>query len=139
MESAGIVEVDTGERPEPTEPRMGRMDQIITGLVNATVVPMSNVVVFLATSGLLLVIFAALWLGVGAALIWNQGGLDAAWQSIQALPLVVQAVAWLLFLPVMAGIWIWETTWPLIVRIVLIGGLAAWNLLVFVPQASPKP
>jgi hypothetical protein len=48
----------------------------------------------------------------------------------------VQIGAWLLFLPVVAGLWIWETTWPLIVRVVLIVGIAGWNLLVFLPRAA---
>jgi hypothetical protein len=42
---------------------------------------------------------------------------------------------WVLFLPVMAGLWIWETTWPVLLRLLLVGGLAAWNLLVFLPRA----
>lgn len=32
------------------------------------------------------------------------------------------------------GLWIWETTWPLIVRVVLTAGIAGWNLLVFLPR-----
>ena len=43
---------------------------------------------------------------------------------------------WLLFLPVMIGLWIWETTWPLLVRLVLVIGIAGWNLLIFLPRAA---
>jgi hypothetical protein len=41
----------------------------------------------------------------------------------------------------MAGLWIWESTWPLIVRIVLVASLAGWNLLILLPKAaqSVKP
>jgi len=59
----------------------------------------------------------------------------AAGLIIRDLPLIVQAVAWLLFLPVMVGLWVWETTWPLIVRLLVVLGLAGWNLLVFLPKA----
>jgi hypothetical protein len=39
-----------------------------------------------------------------------------------------------LFLPVMAGLWVWETTWPLVLRVMIIVGLAGWNLLVLLPR-----
>jgi hypothetical protein len=48
---------------------------------------------------------------------------------------IIQVLVWLLFLPVMAGLWIWETTWPFLLRIVLVAGVAGWNLLVFLPRA----
>jgi hypothetical protein len=53
--------------------------------------------------------------------------------------LIVQAVVWLLFLPVAAGLWIWETTWPMLLRLLLIAGIAGWNLLVFLPRALQAP
>ena len=75
-----------------------------------------------------------------AAIVWSQGGLDQVWQTVNQLPLIVRLGAWVLFLPVMAGLWIWETTWPLIVRLVLIAGVAGWNILVFLPKAlQAKP
>lgn len=90
---------------------------------------------WMAEHGILFGVFAVLWVAFGAALIWSQGSLDQAWETVRGLPLIVQIGAWLLFLPVMAGLWIWETTWPLIVRVVLIVGIAGWNLLVFLPRA----
>ena len=44
-------------------------------------------------------------------------------------------MVWVLFLPVMAGLWVWETTWPLAVRVLVIVSVAGWNLLVFLPRA----
>ena len=96
---------------------------------------MGNTVAFLAETGVLFAIFAVAWVGFGAALIWSQGSLDAAWQSVRSLPLIVQGIVWLLFLPVMFGLWVWEATWPLILRLVLIVGVAGWNLIVFLPRA----
>jgi hypothetical protein len=46
-----------------------------------------------------------------------------------------QGVVWLLFLPLVVGLWIWETTWPLVARLALIVGIAGWNLIVFLPRA----
>jgi hypothetical protein len=66
--------------------------------------------------------------------------LDAAWQWIRALPLIVQAIVWLLFLPVVGALWIRETTWPIVVRLPLVLGLAWWNLLIFLPSSgAAKP
>ena len=61
-------------------------------------------------------ILTVLWLGFAAALLFNQSILDTAWQSFRGLPWVLQGVIWLLVLPVTAGLWIWETDWPLWLR-----------------------
>lgn len=112
------------------------MDQIITTIVNVTIVPVTNVIAFIASSGIAAVLFGGLWLAFGAALIWSQGSLDQAWHWIRALPLIPQGLVWLLFLPVVAGLWVWETTWPLLVRLLVDGGLAFWSILIFLPQAA---
>jgi hypothetical protein len=106
------------------------MEQVIETVANGA----GNSVGWLAETGVLFVLFAVIWVGFGVALIWSQGSLDAAWQSIRSLPLIVQGIAWLLFLPVMLGLWIWETTWPLVLRLLLVVGIAGWNLLVFLPR-----
>jgi len=106
------------------------MDQVIGTMASW----LGDTVGALASSGVLFVMFAVLWAAFAVGLLWSQGSVDAAWQSIRDLPLLVQAVVWILFLPVMAGLWIWETTWPLVVRLVLVVGLAGWNLLVMMPS-----
>jgi len=97
---------------------------------------LGNGVAWLAEHGVLFAIFAVMWIAFGAALVWSQGSLNQAWHTIRDLPLIVQAVAWVLLLPLMAGLWVWETTWPLIVRLVVVAGIAGWNLLVFLPRAA---
>jgi ABC-type amino acid transport system permease subunit len=96
---------------------------------------LGNTIGLLADFGVLFAVFAVLWVAFGAALVWSQGSLDAAWQSIRSLPLIVQGLIWLAFLPVMLGLWIWETTWPLVLRLILVIGIAGWNLIVFLPRA----
>jgi hypothetical protein len=112
--------------------RTNRMDQIISGFVDGVLVPVINVFV---TGGLAFAVFGLLWVGFGAALIWSHGSLDASWQWIRALPFLVQGVVWLLFLPVVVGLWIWETAWPLVLRLALVVALAGWNLWIFLPKA----
>ena len=108
------------------------MEQIIATLASG----LGNSIAWLAENGVLFTIFAFIWAAFGVALVWSQGSLDQAWQTIGSWPLPLQLIAWVLFLPVMAGLWIWETTWPLLVRIVLVLSLAGWNLLVFLPRAA---
>ena len=68
------------------------------------------------------VLFAVLWLAFAAGLIWTQGSINAAWEWVRTLPLLLQPVVWVLFLPVVAGLWVRQTTWPLAVRLVIVGG-----------------
>lgn len=107
---------------------------LINAVVNGIVVPVTSVIPRLVSSGALLAVFAILWLAIGGSAVANPAGLDATWRAIGEWPLPVQAVGWLLFLPVMAGLWIWATDWPLVARIVLVVALAGWNLLVFIPR-----
>lgn len=103
-------------------------------LVSWIVIPVTSLIPRLVSSGALLVLFGAMWLAFGAAAATNPAALDDAWHTIGSWPLPVQAVGWLLFLPVMAGMWVWATDWDLLVRSAVILGLAGWNLLVFVPR-----
>lgn len=80
------------------------------------------------------IVFTLLWLAFAAALLFKRETLINTWQSIRKLPLLVQLLLWLLFLPVMLGLWIWQTSWPLWLRLVLIAGLAWWNVYVFFPR-----
>jgi hypothetical protein len=107
------------------------MERIVETLASG----LGNGVGWLAEHGVLFAIFALIWIVFGAAMLWSQGSVDQIWETIQELPLLIQAVVWLVFLPVMIGLWVWETSWPLIVRVVLLVAIAAWNLLVFLPRA----
>jgi hypothetical protein len=121
--------------------RKNPMEQLIDALVNGIIVPVTSVIPVLVSSGALFVLFAILWIAFGVGLVMSQGNVDAAWHWVRDLPLIVQGVVWVLFLPVVAGLWVWETTWPVIVRLILVAGLAWWNLFMFLPRAvtSAKP
>lgn len=81
-------------------------------------------------------ILSILWLGFAAALVFNQALLDTAWQMLRSLPLIVQGVIWLLILPVATGLWIWETAWPLWLRLVLVIGLGWVTIYTFFPKRA---
>ncbi len=106
----------------------------VDALVRRIVIPVTSVIPFLVSSGILLAGYALLWALIAWGLATNQVAVAEAWRSIQAWPLPALGVAWLLALPPMAGLWVWSTDWPLVLRLVVIAGLAGWNLLVFIPR-----
>jgi hypothetical protein len=105
------------------------------GIIDTLATGIGGSVGWLAEHGVLFIVFALIWIAIGAGLVLSQGSVDQVWETIRGLPLVIQAVVWLLFLPVMVGLWVWESTWPLLVRATLLVGIAGWNLLVFLPKA----
>ena len=116
------------------------MDTIITTLLDGVFLPLVDNVTgsipFLISSGILLVLFGVLWVAFAAALLREPTRIDAAWRRVRRAALIVQAVAWVLFLPVLAGVWIWRMRWPAAARLTIVGGLAGWNLLMFLPRPA---
>jgi hypothetical protein len=78
-------------------------------------------------------LFTALWLAVAILIISRPSTLDQTWESFRNLPVIAQGVLAFLFLPVVAGVWVWETTWPFVIRLTLLAGVAWWNIYVFFP------
>jgi hypothetical protein len=117
---------------QPTVEQKGRVERMIASLATA----LGDGIGWMADHGVLFLVFAAIWVAFGIALVWSQGSLDQAWETIRSWPLIAQAAAWLLFLPVMFGLWVWETSWPLIIRVLVVLGAAGWNLLILVPRAA---
>jgi hypothetical protein len=111
-----------------------RFERGVDRFVRWVILPVTGIVPVLVRTGLLFVGFAVLWAAFFAALVLDPGALDRAWQAIAGLPLVAQAVVWLLFLPLTAGLWVWQTDWPLVARLLLVVGIAGWNLLTFLPR-----
>jgi hypothetical protein len=76
-----------------------------------------------------ILIFAMLWIGFAIALVVNSEWLDQLWYWVQALPSVVEIIVWVLFLPIMVGLWTWESPWPDLVRLLVLAGIVFWTLL----------
>jgi len=74
-------------------------------------------------------VFAILWVGFFIALAMNREWLDVLWNWVQALPLVPRIIVWVLFLPIMVGLWIWESSWTSFGRMAGLASIVAWTLL----------
>ena len=75
------------------------------------------------------VIFATLWIGFAIALIANQEWLNLLWDWVQALPSLMKIAAWVFVTPIMAAVWIWESSWSLLGRLLGFAGLVGWTSL----------
>jgi len=75
------------------------------------------------------VIFALLWVGFAVALVVDHEWLDLLWNWVRALPLMAEIIVWVLFLPIMVGLWIWESSWSALVRFLGFTGIVGWTLL----------
>ncbi len=85
-------------------------------------------------------ILTLLWLGFGAALLMKPEMLNFIWQAFRGWPLVGQLLVALLTLPVVLGLWIWNTSWPFLLRLILVIGLAWVTVYTFFPKrAAGKP
>ena len=74
-------------------------------------------------------IFVILWIGFALALIINRQWLTELWVWVGALPVVLRTIIWVLFLPIMVGLWIWESSWPTVGRLLGLAGIIGWTLL----------
>jgi hypothetical protein len=80
------------------------------------------------------ILFTGLWLAFAAALIFSPGLLDSVWHSFRGLPLIVQIIVGILLLPLVLGLWIWESSWPLWLRLLLVIAIGVWNVFIFFPR-----
>ena len=74
-------------------------------------------------------IFVILWAGFVIAFVVNREWLDALWNWIQVLPPVPKIIVWVLFLPIMVGLWIWESSWSTFGHLAGFTGMVGWTLL----------
>ena len=76
-----------------------------------------------------IVIFAILWVGFAIALVVNREWLDLLWNWVRALPPVAEIVVWVAFLPIVVGLWIWESSWPALGNLLALAGIIVWTIL----------
>ena len=79
-------------------------------------------------------VLTLLWLGFGAALLLNRELLDKVWRQFRGWNILLQLFVALPVLPVVLGLWIWQTPWPAWIRVVLVAGLAWITEYTFFPR-----
>jgi hypothetical protein len=92
---------------------------------------LSPIVVYLVVVGL--------WLAFGALLMQDAGGAADVWERYRGLPVAVEIGVGLLLLPWVLAVGIWQTDWPLALRLGLDGLLAAVTLVMFFPVRPVAP
>jgi hypothetical protein len=75
-----------------------------------------------------------LWLAFGATLLTQRRLLDQTWRRFRGMPLLPQLLITLLILPVVVGLWIWQRSWPVWLRLVLVASLVWTTLYTFFPR-----
>lgn len=79
---------------------------------------------------------AIIWFAFGVAILTWAGGFDELWTWVRDQSSLIQGVMWVLLLPWMAALAIWETSWVLWVKLISIAGLAAATLYMFLPRST---
>jgi hypothetical protein len=74
-------------------------------------------------------IFALLWIGFAVVLVVNLEWLDLLWDWVRALPSAAEILIWLLFLPIMVGLWTWGSSRPALVQLLVLAGIVGWTLV----------
>lgn len=73
--------------------------------------------------------FLLLWIGMAAALLFNPEWLGTVWSWVQALPALVRIPAWITLTPVLTALWIWNSDWSTILKLLAYAGIAGWTAL----------
>jgi hypothetical protein len=79
-------------------------------------------------------VLALLWIGFGAALLFDRQFLERAWRKFRSGNIFIQLFVGVLVLPVVLGLWVWQTHWPVWLRLTLVTGLAWMTLYTFFPR-----
>lgn len=88
----------------------------------------------MAVSVVFLFVCTMLWLAFGAVLLIDPSRLLDAWDAVRGQPLIVEILAWVLLLPWMFGLWVWQSDWATWTRVALLAALAAGMIFAFLPR-----
>ena len=73
--------------------------------------------------------FVVLWVGLAVALIVNRAWLDTLWTWAESLPLALRITAWVVLLPILVGLWIWQSSWTVLGQVLGFAGILGWTLV----------
>lgn len=78
----------------------------------------------------------ALWAAFIMALALSTESLHAIWEWFRALDRPFQIAGWIVLLPFAAGLAIWESSWPALVRLTLVLVLALGTIIGYAPKSE---
>lgn len=78
-------------------------------------------------------VVVALWIAFATALLFSQSSIHDIWTWFKSQFVIVQVPVGVLFLPWVVAMWIWESTWPIAARGLVVGGVAWANVYAFSP------
>jgi hypothetical protein len=84
------------------------------------------------------VFMVGMWLAFAGLAVAAPEALDDIWRWAGGLPLVVEAVVWLLLFPWMLGLAVWQSSWEDWLRLLLVSCFAAGWTLVSVPRRTRR-
>ena len=83
-------------------------------------------------------VMVAGWLAFAASLVSSQQTLDDVWIAVHDLPLVAEGLAWLIGLPFLVGLAIWQAGWDEGTRVAAIALLAVAYSVMFFPRQRDR-
>jgi hypothetical protein len=116
-----------------TQPRRGHRTQRLTATLAERLWPESSRV-----GGLIWLVFmVGMWIAFFAALFADQ--LHAVSEWVRGLPLLAELGLWLLAFPWLLGTAVWESSWTLLLRALLVAAFALGWTLISLPRSRPSP
>jgi hypothetical protein len=77
-----------------------------------------------------------LWVGFALLLLNRQGNLSDIWAGFRGQSWLLQVLEALILLPWVAGLWVWNTSWDLWIRTLMLIGLFWVSLYLLLPWRS---
>ena len=79
-------------------------------------------------------LFTAIWVALAIVLIVSPDAVEELWNWIGEQSTALQIGIWVAFLPVMVAIAVWETSWPLWIRLAVLALCVFWTSYGFSPR-----
>jgi hypothetical protein len=79
------------------------------------------------------------WLAFAVLAVTSEGALDRIWDRVGDLPLVLEVIVWLLTLPWLLALAVWESAWSDTARVAVVLAIAtAWTLISIPRPRQPR-
>jgi hypothetical protein len=77
-----------------------------------------------------------MWVALALVAVSRAETLDDIWSWVRDLPLVIEGIVWLLFLPWVLGLAVWESSWDGWLRLLIVSSIAIGWSVVSLPRKT---